>query len=94
MHHLEKRKISKSFSEHLEKEDKDLRSRLEMYELIFNSIYNGAMVTDADGYITHFNKPYGQFLGLNPEEQIGKYCIDAIEHRKQPHACCCQNRPT
>ena len=82
MHHLEKRKNSKSFSKHLKKKDKDLRSRLEMYELIFNSIYNGAMVTDADGYITHFNKPYGRFLGMNPEEQIGKYCLDAIENSR------------
>ena len=53
-----------------------------MYELIFNSIYNGAMVTDADGFITHFNKPYGRFLGMNPEEQIGKYCLDAIENSR------------
>ena len=92
MHHLEKRKKSKSFSEHLVKKDKDLRFRLEMYELIFNSIYNGAMVTDADGYITHFNKPYGQFLGLNPEEQIGKYCIDAIENSRM-HVVAKTGRP-
>ena len=92
MHHIEKRKKSKSFSKHLEKKDKDLISRLEMYELIFNSIYNGAMVTDADGYITHFNKPYGQFLGLNPEEQIGKYCIDAIENSRM-HVVAKTGRP-
>ena len=44
--------------------------RLEMYQLIFDSIYNGAMVTDADGVITHFNKPYGQFLGVDPEVAV------------------------
>lgn len=82
MHHLKESKKRKSFSKHPKKKNIDLRSRLEMYELIFNSIYNGAMVTDADGYITHFNKPYGQFLGLNPEEQIGKYCLDAIENSR------------
>ena len=49
-----------------------LRRRLEMLELIFESIHNGAMVTDTDGIITHFNKPYGQFLGLDPEAQIGR----------------------
>jgi len=48
----------------IETEDiENLRRRLEMLELIFESIHNGAMVTDADGVITHFNKPYGQFLG-------------------------------
>ena len=82
MNHLKNRKKRKSFSNHPKKKNKDLRSQLKMYELIFNSIHNGAMVTDADGYITHFNKPYSQFLGLNPEEQIGKYCLDAIENSR------------
>ncbi len=48
----------------------ELRRQLDMYERIFESIYNGAMVTDADGIITHFNKPYGEFLGLDPAQQI------------------------
>jgi len=59
-----------------------LREQLEMYELIFDSIYNGAMVTDAEGVITHFNKPYGQFLDLDPEAQIGKNCLEAIENSR------------
>jgi len=53
-----------------------------MYELILENIYNGIMVTDADGYITHFNKPYGKFLGLDPESQIGRYCTEAIENSR------------
>jgi len=60
----------------------DLEQRLEMYELIFESIYNGAMVTNADGIITHFNRPYGRFLGLDPEAQIGKHCTAAIENSR------------
>jgi transcriptional regulator with PAS, ATPase and Fis domain len=40
------------------------------------------MVTDAEGYITHFNKPYGQFLDLDPEAQIGKHCTDVIENTR------------
>ena len=59
-----------------------LKKRLEMYELIFESIYNGAMVTDAEGYITHFNQPYGNFLNLIPEQQIGKHCTEAIENSR------------
>ncbi len=59
-----------------------LRRQLEMFELITDSIYNGIMVTDADGYITHFNKPYGQFLGIDPEEQIGKHCTDVVENTR------------
>ena len=59
-----------------------LRQQLEMFELIMNSIYNGVMVTDADGYITHFNKPYGQFLGIEPGEQIGKHCTEVVENTR------------
>jgi len=58
------------------------REQLEMYRLIFESIYNGSMVTDAKGFITHFNRPYGHFLGLNPAEQIGKHCTEAIENTR------------
>ena len=61
---------------------KGLRQQLEMFERIFDCIYNGIMVTHADGYVTHFNKPYGQFLGLDPAEQIGKHCTEVIENTR------------
>ncbi len=60
----------------------EARRQLEMFELILDNIYNGIMVTDAKGYVTHFNKPYGQFLGLDPEKQIGKHCTDVIENTR------------
>ena len=60
----------------------DLQKQLEMYQLIFDSIYNGIMVTDAKGYITHFNKPYGLFLGLDPDAQIGKHCTHVVENTR------------
>ncbi|MCG8336464.1 MAG: sigma 54-interacting transcriptional regulator [Proteobacteria bacterium] len=63
-------------------EIKWLRKELEMYKLIFDSINEGALVTDPDGTITHFNKPYGQFLELNPEEQIGKHCQESVENSR------------
>ena len=59
-----------------------LKRQLEMYRLIFESIYNGAMVTDAEGIITHFNKPYGQFLGIDPDTQIGRHCTEAVENSR------------
>jgi len=67
-------------SEHLQKEE--LQMQLEMYRLIFDSIYNGALVTDEKGYITHFNKPYGKFLGVNPDDQIESHCTDAVENSR------------
>ena len=59
-----------------------IRQQLEAYKRILDSIYNGVMVTDADGYVTHFNKPYGEFLGVDPEAQIGKHCTDVIENTR------------
>ena len=59
-----------------------LRRQLEMFERILDSIYNGIMVTDADGFVTHFNKPYGQFLGLDPAKQIGRHCTEVIENTR------------
>jgi len=63
-------------------EETSCLERLDIYQRIFDSIYNGSMVTDTAGYITHFNVPYGQFLGLNPEEQIGKHCTEVIENTR------------
>ncbi len=56
--------------------------QLEMFKRVFESIYNGSMVTDAKGYVTHFNIPYGHFLGLNPQEQIGRHCTEVIENTR------------
>ncbi len=59
-----------------------LRKRLEMYQLIFESIHYGSLVTDDQGYITHFNKPYGIYLNLDPEAQIGKHCTEVVENTR------------
>ena len=56
--------------------------QMETHRHILNSVYNGTMVTDVDGYITHFNKPYGKFLGIDHEAQIGKHCTDVIENTR------------
>ncbi len=59
-----------------------LRDQLAMYTLIFEHIHYGALVTDASGYITHFNQPYGRFLGMDPAEQLGKHCTEVIENSR------------
>ncbi|MFH1983722.1 MAG: sigma 54-interacting transcriptional regulator [Pseudomonadota bacterium] len=65
-----------------EESQEDLRERLEMHELIFESIFSGAMVTDPAGHITHFNTPYARFLGLNREETIGRHCTECVENTR------------
>ena len=60
----------------------ELKQRLELYELIFDSIHNGAIVTDAAGYVTHFNQPYGRFLGLDPASQVGRHCTEVLDNTR------------
>jgi|UniRef100_A0A7C4ASN2 transcriptional regulator with PAS, ATPase and Fis domain len=51
-------------------------------ELILDNIYNGVMVTDENGYVTHFNTPYGKFLGVDPAQQIGRHCTEVVENSR------------
>ncbi|MBU2628508.1 MAG: sigma 54-interacting transcriptional regulator, partial [Proteobacteria bacterium] len=60
----------------------ELLKKIELYELLIDNINAGIIIIDADGYITHFNKPYGQFLNLDPDAQIGKHCTQAIENTR------------
>jgi len=60
----------------------ELQKKIEFYQLVFDTINAGSTIVDADGYITHFNKPYGQFLKLDPDAQIGKYCTEVIENSR------------
>ena len=59
-----------------------VRDRLNLLELILDNIYNGVIVTDAEGYVIFFNKPYGQFLGIDPAEQIGKHATEVVENTR------------
>lgn len=56
--------------------------QLELFQLIFDSIYNGAMVTDANGIVTHLNQPYARFLGHDVEESLGKHCTEVVENSR------------
>ncbi|MBI4797411.1 MAG: sigma 54-interacting transcriptional regulator [Desulfarculus sp.] len=53
-----------------------------MLELILNHIHNGVVVTDASGIITHFNEPYGRFLGVDPKAQIGRHTTEVVENTR------------
>jgi PAS domain S-box-containing protein len=70
----------------------EIQERLAILELIFENIYNGVMVTDAEGYVTHFNKPYGEFLGVDPAAQIGRHCTEVVENTRM-HIVAREGRP-
>ncbi|MFA5903403.1 MAG: sigma 54-interacting transcriptional regulator [Desulfobacula sp.] len=61
---------------------RELQEKIELYELIIDNINAGIIITDADGYVTHFNKPYGRFLNLDPASQIGKHCTEVVENTR------------
>jgi PAS domain S-box-containing protein len=60
----------------------ELRQQLEMYALVLDSIHNGVVVVDPDGYVVYFNRPYGQFIGVEPSEQIGRHVTEVIENSR------------
>ncbi|MCG0278275.1 MAG: PAS domain-containing protein, partial [Thermanaeromonas sp.] len=68
---------------------KRILQRLELTErwrnilyTILDTAYEGIVVVDENGYITMFNRAYADFLGVKPEEMIGKHVQEAIENTR------------
>ena len=61
---------------------KKTAKELKNFNLVFDSIHDGAVVIDTDGYIAHFNQAYGDFLGIDPDYPIGKHCTEIIENTR------------
>jgi len=40
------------------------------------------MITDGEGRVVFFSKTYGIFLGINPEEAVGKKCYEVVENSR------------
>ncbi|MBM4351209.1 MAG: PAS domain-containing protein [Deltaproteobacteria bacterium] len=58
------------------------QEKIRFYETILDNIHNGVMITDPDGKIIFFSKTYGNFLGIDPQETIGKNCTEVIENTR------------
>jgi PAS domain S-box-containing protein len=63
-------------------ERQDPQIQLDTLKLIFDNIHNGAVVTDPNGYVIYFNRPYGQFLGVDADAQLGKHVTEVIENTR------------
>ncbi|RPH38406.1 MAG: PAS domain S-box protein, partial [Desulfobulbaceae bacterium] len=59
-----------------------IENQLELYQLIFDIIPSGAMVTDPDGIVTHLNRPYAEFLGIEISRSIGRHCTEVVENTR------------
>jgi PAS domain S-box-containing protein len=60
----------------------EIKAEPEFLKMIFESIYNGAIVTDTEGRVLYFNKPYGEFLGVDAASQIGKHVTEVVENSR------------
>ena len=58
--------------------------QLEFFDLIWDSINIGLVVTDHEGYIIFLNKLYGKILGVDPKLQVGKHATEVIENTRIP----------
>ncbi|HSB05858.1 MAG TPA: sigma 54-interacting transcriptional regulator, partial [Thermodesulfobacteriota bacterium] len=59
-----------------------LQEKIRFYEAVLDNIYNGVMITDPEGKIIFFSKTYGNFLGIDPKEVIGKRCTEVVENTR------------
>lgn len=65
-----------------EKEMEEFKKKVIFYESILDHIYNGVVITDQKGKIIFFSKTYGEFLGVDPRETIGKNCWEVVENSR------------
>lgn len=61
---------------------KDLEEKVRFYEAILDNIHNGVMITDPEGKIIFFSKTYGNFLGVDPDQMVGKHCTEVLENTR------------
>src|SRR5512136_2723202 len=59
-----------------------LQEKVRLYEAVLNNILSGVLITDLDGYVIFFSETYGKFLGMNPQEKIGRHCTEVIENTR------------
>ncbi|MDP3478631.1 MAG: sigma 54-interacting transcriptional regulator [Desulfoprunum sp.] len=59
-----------------------MEDQLELFQLIFDNIPSGAMLTDAEGTVTHLNRPYADFLGIDAQKGIGRHCTEIVENTR------------
>lgn len=62
-----------------ERQWEETNRKLNLVNLIFDHIENGALVTDKDGNILYFNRPYARFLGIDAKQVIGKHVTEVLE---------------
>lgn len=57
---------------------------VKMYDLCFDTAYEGITVVDQNGVIQLFNNSYSRFVQMRKEEVIGKHCTEVIDNTRLP----------
>ncbi|MCB2228707.1 MAG: sigma 54-interacting transcriptional regulator [Desulfarculaceae bacterium] len=60
----------------------ELEEKLELSDLVFEHIENGALVTDPEGKIIRFNRPYADFMEVDPSDLIGRQVTEVIDNTR------------
>ena len=58
------------------------KKQVDIFKLVFDNIPSGAMICAVDGTVTHLNKPYARFLGVDVEKSIGKHCTEVVQNTR------------
>ncbi|MDD5168807.1 MAG: sigma 54-interacting transcriptional regulator [Syntrophales bacterium] len=64
------------------KETIKLRGMVRFYEMVLDDMQNGVMITDPSGKVLFLSKTYGEFLGINPIDAIGRHCREVVENTR------------
>jgi transcriptional regulator with PAS, ATPase and Fis domain len=59
-----------------------LQEKIHFYELVLDNIRNGVMITEPSGKIIFFSQAYGDFLGIDPRQAMGRHCRDVVENTR------------
>lgn len=61
-----------------------LEHLVDLYQVCFDTAYEGITVVDQNGYIQLFNDAYSRYVQMSKEEVIGKHCTEVIENTRLP----------
>lgn len=82
-HFPSKRKLINQFF-NLAENVQSLEHLVDLYQVCFDTAYEGITVVDQNGYIQLFNNAYSRYVQMSKEEVIGKHCAEVIENTRLP----------
>lgn len=78
--------LRKNNDKNLSEELEEIKLQNQALKIIFEDIAECIVMVDSCGYIMMMNEPYANFLGMKPEEAIGKHVADVIDNTRLPVA--------